>query len=58
MSLAQVDWRPPELRTERLLLRGYERADAGAIHAYAADPQVAEFMSWTAIRAPRRPRCF
>ena len=46
LRLAEVSWRPPPLKTERLLLRGYEPSDLRDIFAYASDPEVTRFMSW------------
>ena len=34
------------LETERLVLREFQVADAGAIHEYASDPEVAQYMDW------------
>jgi RimJ/RimL family protein N-acetyltransferase len=46
MSMADdlEPWFP--LRTERLLLREFHKADLDGVHAYAADPKVARFMDW------------
>jgi ribosomal-protein-alanine N-acetyltransferase len=46
MTLSDVRWRPPTLRTARLLLRGYEPSDATAIYAYASDPETTQYMAW------------
>lgn len=46
MSLSDLTWRPPALRSARLLLRGYEPSDAAAIHAYASDPETTQYMAW------------
>jgi cupin fold WbuC family metalloprotein len=45
-GLASISWRPPALYTERLLLRGYELADAEAISRYATDPETTRYMLW------------
>src|SRR5687768_10579457 len=45
-GLAGVTWRPPPLRSARLLLRGYEPSDAAAIFAYASHEEVTRYMSW------------
>jgi cupin fold WbuC family metalloprotein len=45
-ALARIDWRPPLLQSERLVLRGYELTDAEAIHAYASDPDTTRYMAW------------
>ena len=37
-------WFP--LRTERLLLRGFTRADFDDVHAYATDDEVVRYMDW------------
>jgi len=37
-------WFP--IRTERLLLRDFRRADFDDVHAYAADPEVSRYMPW------------
>jgi [ribosomal protein S5]-alanine N-acetyltransferase len=44
--LATISWRPPVLHTERLVLRGYEPADAENIFSYASDPETARYMFW------------
>jgi ribosomal-protein-alanine N-acetyltransferase len=36
----------PELETERLLLRKMRLDDAGAMFAYASDPEVTRFVLW------------
>jgi len=46
VSLSDLNWRPPPLRTARLLLRGYEPSDAAAIHVYASDPETTRYMAW------------
>lgn len=45
-TLETVRWRPRPLKTERLLLRGYEPSDCERIFAYASDPEVTPFMAW------------
>jgi cupin fold WbuC family metalloprotein len=45
-GIARVSWRPPALFTERLLLRGYEPADAEAISHYATDPETTRYLAW------------
>ena len=35
-----------EIRTDRLLLRGFRAADWIDVHAYATDPEVVRFMNW------------
>lgn len=35
-----------ELRTKRLVLREYEADDFAAVHAFASDRQIAEFVEW------------
>jgi ribosomal-protein-alanine N-acetyltransferase len=49
-AFASVAWRPPVLRSERLVLRGYELADAPAIYAYASDPETTQYMAWNRHR--------
>jgi [ribosomal protein S5]-alanine N-acetyltransferase len=44
LGLAQVDWRPPVLRGERVLLRGYELSDAAAIHGYGSDIETTRYV--------------
>ncbi len=39
-------FRPPVIRSERLLLRPWDPNDADAVYAYASDPEVARYMSW------------
>jgi ribosomal-protein-alanine N-acetyltransferase len=40
----------PIIRTERLLLRSFERADAGDVFAYASNPNVSRFTTWQTHR--------
>lgn len=35
-----------ELDTDRLVLREFARADFAAVHSYASDPLVTQFMDW------------
>jgi RimJ/RimL family protein N-acetyltransferase len=35
-----------ELRTARLLLRGFRRGDADDVHRYASDPEVCRYVAW------------
>ncbi len=42
---------PPELMTERLLLRKMRPDDAGEIFAYASDPEVTRYMRWETLRS-------
>ncbi len=51
-------WRPKELSTQRLLLRGLELSDALAIFAYARDPEVAKWTLWSAHESPADSRAF
>jgi ribosomal-protein-alanine N-acetyltransferase len=44
--LSEVDFRPPPIQTDRLLLRPWDPDDADAVFAYASDPEVARYMSW------------
>jgi [ribosomal protein S5]-alanine N-acetyltransferase len=46
LGLAHVDWRPPVLLGERVLLRGYELSDAPAIHRYASDVETTRYVSF------------
>jgi ribosomal-protein-alanine N-acetyltransferase len=48
--LADVAWRPPRIATDRVVLRGFEDGDAGAVFAYASDPEVARYMLWDCHR--------
>ena len=41
-----TDTQMPELRTERLVLRGFRPQDWGAVHMYGTDPEVVRFMDW------------
>lgn len=45
-KLADIQWRPPTIKTKRLVLRGWEPSDVEAVYEYASDPAVAEFMAW------------
>ncbi len=49
--LSAVAWRPPVLRTDRLILRGYEITDAPAIYAYASDEDTTRYMAWDRHRS-------
>jgi ribosomal-protein-alanine N-acetyltransferase len=44
--LSEVAFRPPPIRTARLLLRPWDPDDADAVYAYASDPEVARYMFW------------
>ena len=46
MSLRDVAFRPPGIRTARVTLRGWEPEDAEAIYAYASDPEVTPHVGW------------
>jgi len=39
-------WRPPQVETPRLVLRGWELSDVQQVYDYASDPEVAAFMAW------------
>lgn len=41
-----ADWAGMELKTERLVLREFAADDFDAVHAFASDPDVVEFMDW------------
>lgn len=43
-----MDWQPPVLETERLLLRPITSADATAVFLYASNPNVAKYTLWDA----------
>ncbi|MDQ4106675.1 MAG: GNAT family N-acetyltransferase [Actinomycetota bacterium] len=49
---------PPELMTERLLLRKMRSDDAGEIFAYASDPEVTRYMRWETHRTIDDSRAF
>lgn len=57
-GLASVSWRPAVLTTERLLLRGYEPADAQAISLYATDPETTRYMAWDRHRSMDETHAF
>jgi cupin fold WbuC family metalloprotein len=56
--LAVIAWRPPSLRTDRLVLRGYEPGDAPAIFAYASDAETTRYMAWDRHRSIDDARLF
>jgi len=58
MGLGEVAFRPPRLETRRLVLRGWEPADATAIFSYASDPEVARYVSWERHVSPRDAQTF
>ena len=41
----------PELETGRLLLRKMRLDDAGAVFAYASDPEVTRYVLWETLRS-------
>jgi ribosomal-protein-alanine N-acetyltransferase len=41
-----IDWRPPQLETPRLILRGIEESDADAVFAYASSPTISRYTLW------------
>jgi cupin fold WbuC family metalloprotein len=49
--LSAVPWRPPVLRSDRLILRGYEASDVAAIHVYASDEETTRYMAWDRHRS-------
>ena len=46
-----IDWRPPTLATERLILRALSVDDVEAVFAYASNPAVTRFTLWDAHRS-------
>lgn len=44
--MSGFDWTPPVLTTPRLLLRPLTEADAGAVFAYASNPNLTRFTLW------------
>jgi ribosomal-protein-alanine N-acetyltransferase len=50
-KLADIKWRPPTLRSQRLILRGYEARDTEEVFRYASDPEVTPFMAWSRHRS-------
>jgi [ribosomal protein S5]-alanine N-acetyltransferase len=50
MSLVEIEYRPPRVETEHLVLRGYEPNDAKAIFEYASDPETTRYMAWNRSR--------
>ncbi|HTU59994.1 MAG TPA: GNAT family N-acetyltransferase, partial [Polyangiales bacterium] len=56
--LAQITWRPPQLRSARLLLRGFEPSDAEAIFAYASDAETTRHMAWDRHASLRDTQAF
>lgn len=57
-TLEAVEFRPPLLTTERVLLRGWEPSDEAAIFEYASDPEVARFMAWDRHRSREEAKFF
>ncbi len=49
---------PPTLETERLVLRKMTLDDAGAVFAYASDPEVTRYVSWETHRSLEDSRAF
>lgn len=49
--LSAIAWRPPVVRTDRLILRGYEASDAAAIYEYASDAETTQYMAWDRHRS-------
>jgi RimJ/RimL family protein N-acetyltransferase/ADP-ribose pyrophosphatase YjhB (NUDIX family) len=58
MSLEEISYRPPTLTTERLVLRGFEPSDEGAVHAYASDEETTRYMLWERHRSLDDTRTF
>jgi ribosomal-protein-alanine N-acetyltransferase len=46
-GLGEVEFRPPEIKTDRLVLRGWEPEDIESVYLFASDPEVARYMSWS-----------
>jgi ribosomal-protein-alanine N-acetyltransferase len=44
------EWRPPILRTERLLLRGFELEDTEPLFEHSRNPKVTQYTLWEAHR--------
>ena len=49
---------PPQLETERLVLRKMTLDDAGAVFAYASDPEVTRYVLWETHRSVEDSRAF
>ncbi len=49
---------PPTLETERLVLRKMTLDDAGAVFAYASDPEVTRYVIWETHRSLEDSRAF
>ncbi len=49
---------PPTLETERLILRKMTPDDAGAVFAYASDPEVSRYVLWETHRSVEDSRAF
>ena len=49
---------PPRLETERLVLRKMTLDDAGAVFAYASDPEVTRYVPWETHRSVEDSRAF
>jgi [ribosomal protein S5]-alanine N-acetyltransferase len=49
---------PPRLETERLVLRKMTLDDAGAVFAYASDPEVTRYVLWETHRSVEDSRAF
>jgi ribosomal-protein-alanine N-acetyltransferase len=50
-QLIDLNWRPPVLTGERVLLRALEESDAEALFAGASNPNVTRFTLWEAHRS-------
>ena len=50
--------KPPVLETERLVLRALTPDDAGAVFAYASDPEVTRYVVWETHRTVKDSRAF
>lgn len=53
LDRSHANWKPPVLKTQRLILRPIELSDAEAIFDYAKNPNVSRYTLWEPHRSPQ-----